>query len=284
VESVDEGSKVVRLPASGPMSAASASGDHDWLDQPTPNGRRDEWSPQRILVVEPDPGLARLLCVALRSRGWVVDPIVDPGWTPGDAIADEYALIILDLNPGPAGETVLLTTLAALASSTAQRVFVISDTEDREWVVRCFNAGVVDYLPKPFVLMELLARIQARMRLPVAPTSLPDHVTRRGGVVIDEWRRTADVGRGPVKLSAREFVLLQYLMSHEGQICSREELMSIAWGLPVDPGRTLVEAYVRRVRVKLGSGVIETVHRRGYAFVGGTRSASRPMRVAVVAP
>jgi DNA-binding response OmpR family regulator len=230
-------------------------------------------SPSRILLVEPDPALARLLCVGLRSRGWTVDPVVGRGWTPSGSATADYALVVLDLAPGTAGETLLLTTLAARPSL---RVIVMSDRRDDEWVVRCFNAGVVDFVAKPFVLVELLARVQARLRPPVAPAPMPDHVVRRSGVSIDMTRRTAELGRGPVKLSNREFVLLEHLMVNEGKVCGREELLS-TWDLPPTSRTNLVESYIRRLRVKLGEEVIATVYGRGYAFVGAT---ARGVRVA----
>jgi DNA-binding response OmpR family regulator len=234
---------------------------------------------QRILVVEEDSRLGRLLCIALRSRGWLVHCVTDVAWAEDEMTADDYALLLLDLKSGVEGESLLHR---ALASRPGQRVMVISDASEKEWIVRCFNAGVVDYLCKPFVVAELLARVQARLRLPAPAAVEPERLTQRGGVTIDLCRHTADLGRGPVRLTNREFVLLEYLMANNGKVFTREELLSSAWGLPFDPSSNLVEVYVRRLRVKLGDDVIETVHRKGYVFAGTAAAAGAVMDATVV--
>jgi two-component system OmpR family response regulator len=260
------------------LGAEPDEGTLVWLGH-DPDDPRDDWPHQRILVVERDPALSRLLCIGLRSRGWIAHPMTPEGWSPDHVRDNDYALVLVDLRPNPADETLLLHTLAA---RPGQRVMVMSDTQDKEWTVRCFNAGVVDYLGKPFALVELLARIQTRLRPPALAEPRSEQLLHRGGLTIDVSRRTADCGRGPVKLSNREFVLLEYLMTNEGQVCGREELLSAAWGLSDASSTNLVEAYVRRIRVKLGGGVIATVHRKGYVFVGANRTAGH-VRVRAVA-
>ena len=217
----------------------------------------------RLLVIEEDGRLGRLLCTALRSRGWVVHCVTDVAWVEDALMADEYALVLVDVSRSVEGETLVHR---AISARPGQRVIVISDSADKEWIVRCFQAGVVDYLSKPFVVAELLARVQARLRFP-APTMVePERITRRGGLTMDFCRHTADAGRGAVRLTNREFVLLEYLVSNPGKVLSREEVLCRAWGLAFDPTSNLVEVYVRRLRVKLGDDLVETVHRKGYIF------------------
>jgi DNA-binding response OmpR family regulator len=259
------------------VSAMDMRTVRDWEDigangDPTPSADPRDLTPaQRILVIEADQRLGRLLCVALRSRGWVVHCVTDASWADDELTADEYALVLLDIAPGIDGEGLLHS---ALSARSGQRVMVISDSPDKHWIVRCFNAGVVDYLCKPFVIAELLARVNARLRLPApAQAEKMDRVTRRGGLTMDFCRHTGDVGRGPVRLTNREFVLLEYLASNAGRVFSREELLSSAWGLPFDPTSNLVEVYVRRLRMKLGDDIIETVHRKGYIW-GGAAAGS----------
>jgi two-component system, OmpR family, response regulator len=189
--------------------------------------------------------------------------VTDVAWAEDELMADHYALVLLDLSPGIEGETLLHR---ALSARPGQRVIVISDSSDKQWIVRCFNAGVVDYLSKPFVVAELLARVQARLRFPAPMVAEPDRITRKGGLTMDLCRHTADAGRGAVRLTNREFVLLEYLVSNPGKVLSREEVLSNAWGLAFDPTSNLVEVYVRRLRVKLGDDLVETVHRKGYVF------------------
>jgi two-component system OmpR family response regulator len=227
----------------------------------------------RVLVIEPDQRLGRLLLTALRSRGWLVHCVTDVAWVEDEVNADDYALVLLDVAPGVEGETALHT---ALSARPGQRVMVISDGQDKEWVVQCFNAGVIDYLAKPFVVAELVARVNARLRMPALHSRKAERVARRGGVTLDFCWHTGDVGRGPVRLTNREFLLLDYLTTNAGRVHSREELLTSAWGLAFDPASNLVEVYVRRLRLKLGDDVIETVHRKGYT-VGAN---ARPMGAA----
>jgi DNA-binding response OmpR family regulator len=219
----------------------------------------------RILVIEPDERLRRLILVALRSRGWRVRCVTDLAWVEDELDADDYALVLLDVPPGVESEHLLHT---ALSARPGQRVMVISESQDKDWIVRCFNAGVVDYLAKPFVVAELIARVHARMRTGASNPQKRERVTRRGGITLDFCRHTGDVGRGPVTLSNREFLLLDFLAMNQGRVHSREELLTSAWGLPYNPASNLVEVYVRRLRVKLGEDVIETVHRKGYTIGG----------------
>ncbi len=196
--------------------------------------------------------------------------VTDAAWAEDALGADEYALIVLDLIAGVEGEALLH---AALSARAGQRVMVLSDCEDKQFIVRCFNAGAVDYLSKPFVVAELLARVQARLRVGAPGPQQAERVTRRGGVTLDFCRHTGDVGRGPVRLTGREFLLLDFLAANHGRVHSREELLSAAWGLPFDPASNLVEVYVRRLRLKLGEDIIETVHRKGYT-IGGLASST----------
>jgi DNA-binding response OmpR family regulator len=263
--------------AGGPHWRGRPAGDQPRLPRAIAARAERPLSAHRILVVEPDERLGRLLCTALRSRGWAVDCLGDAAPVEDAVTGDGYALVLIDLLPGIESESLLHT---ALSAQPGQRVIVISDSPDKQWIVQCFNAGVVDYLCKPFVLAELLARVHARLRLPAPAVARPERVSKRGGVTLDFCRHTGDIGRGPVRLTAREFVLLDYLATNGGRVHTREELLSSAWGLPFDPASNLVEVYVRRLRLKLGEDVIETVHRKGYTI---GRSATEVDRVSFLA-
>jgi DNA-binding response OmpR family regulator len=142
-----------------------------------------------------------------------------------------------------------------------QAVIVLSCLTDTMSKVQCFEMGANDYLPKPFVLDELLARIKARIR----DRSLPNpHMLTTPKVVLDPVRQEADAGTGPVRLTRRESMLLAELMQHAGSTVSKERLLSSVWGYSFYPESNVVDVYVRRLRAKLDPDVISTVRGVGY--------------------
>jgi DNA-binding response OmpR family regulator len=173
-----------------------------------------------------------------------------------------YELVVLDLLlPSIDGVTVLQELME---SRPSQRVLVLSALSDVETKVRCLESGASDYVSKPFSLAELVARIRARLR---QPASGPDQrVLCLRGVTLDLMRRVADSGDGPVALSEREFLLLEYLIRRDGDVCTRQRLLVDVWGYSFDPGSNVVDVCVGRLRAKLGGDVIETVRNVGYRF------------------
>jgi DNA-binding response OmpR family regulator len=177
------------------------------------------------------------------------------------ALTGSYGLVVLDLlMPGTSGTSVLEQTMARRPH---QPVLILSALSDIETKVRCFNLGASDYLTKPFALVELLARIRAQLRGSGAPSELRMNA---GAIMLDIQRRLADSGEGPVPLSGRELLLLQHLMTHEGEVCTREEILADVWGCSFDTGTNVVDVYIGRLRSKLGSLIIETVRNVGYCL------------------
>jgi DNA-binding response OmpR family regulator len=173
-----------------------------------------------------------------------------------------YELVVLDLLlPGRDGVSVLRDLMEARPE---QRVLILSALSDVGSKVECLELGASDYLPKPFALAELVARIRARLRQPAAGPD--ERVLRRGGVTLDLVRRVADAGGGEVVLSEREFLMLRNLMTRAGDVCTRQRLLEEVWGYGFDPGSNVVDVCVGRVRAKLGPEVIETVRGVGYRF------------------
>jgi DNA-binding response OmpR family regulator len=214
----------------------------------------------RVLVVDDEPRIVSFVSRALASEGLTVDRAYDGVRALELARRGRYELVILDLLlPGLDGVSVLQ---GIIESRPEQRVLVLSALSDVESKVRCLELGASDYLPKPFALAELVARVRARLRQPPAP-SVPRSLIA-GRLSLDLVGRTADAGTGPVRLSEREFLLLQHLMRREGEVCTREELLAEVWGLSFDPGSNVVDVYVGRLRSKLGADLIETVRNVGY--------------------
>ncbi|HET7235321.1 MAG TPA: response regulator transcription factor [Actinomycetota bacterium] len=216
----------------------------------------------RVLVVDDEPRIADFVSRALTAEGFRVDAAPDGVRGLELARSGRYELVVLDLLlPGRDGVSVLRELMDARPE---QRVLVLSALSDVRSKVECLELGASDYLPKPFALAELVARIRARLR---QPASGPDErFLRRGGVTLDLVRRVADAGTGPVVLSEREFLMLRNLMLRSGDVCSRQRLLEEVWGFGFDPGSNVVDVCVGRVRAKLGPEVIETVRGVGYRF------------------
>lgn len=216
----------------------------------------------RVLVVDDEPRIVSFVSRALSAEGFQVDGVHDGIRALELAKTGRYELVVLDLLlPHLNGISVLRDLLE---SRPDQRVLVLSALSDVETKVRCLEFGASDYLSKPFSLAELIARVRARLRQPSAG---PRHrVLRGGGLTLDLTRRVVEAEGRHITLSEREFLLLEYLMRQDGEVCSREHLLSEVWGYSFDPGSNLVDVCVGRLRSKLGGDVIETVRNVGYRF------------------
>jgi len=125
--------------------------------------------------------------------------------------------------------------------------------------------GAVDYLPKPFAIAELIARVRRRIEDRIPPP--PPRWLEAGAMRLDLQRRVLLVEGQEVSLSHREFILMGHLMRRAGEVCTRDELLADVWGYSCDPGSNVVDVCVRRLRSKLERGAIETVRNVGYSFV-----------------
>jgi two-component system, OmpR family, copper resistance phosphate regulon response regulator CusR len=215
----------------------------------------------RILIVEDEARIAAFLAKAFEAEGFHVDLAEDGERGLVRALAGNYDLVILDLLlPGRDG-------LEALRELQRQRsglpVLILSARSDLPTKLRGFELGAVDYVAKPFSLDELLARARVQLRA----ARIPDEgtVIRVGRLALDLARRQARVGETVADLSDREFRLLHFLVEHEGQVISRERLLSEIWGYDFDPRSNVVDVCVRRLRRRLGPDApIETVRNAGY--------------------
>ena len=138
----------------------------------------------------------------------------------------------------------------------------MSARTDLRTKLKGFELGATDYVPKPFSLDELIARIRAHLRRGASGDA---NVVRVGRLTLDLARRRASLEDRSADLSDREFRLLHHLALHPGEIVSRERLLAEVWGYHFDPGSNVVEVCVRRLRKKLGPAApIETIRHAGY--------------------
>jgi DNA-binding response OmpR family regulator len=217
----------------------------------------------RVLVVEDDESIGRLVTRALASDGHDTERVSTGPEGLAAALANDFELVILDLLlPGMCGGEVL----ERLVQERPEKpVLVLSAVSEIGARVAALEAGAADFLAKPFAVAELLARVRARLRWRAAGTA--SGTLRAGPVVLDLRRRRARVNGADLALPQREFMLLLHLMSRPGQVCTRRELLADVWGLQFNPGSNVVDVYVRRLRGKLDRpDRIETVRHVGYAF------------------
>ena len=215
----------------------------------------------RVLVVDDEPRIVSFVSRALEAEGIGVDVAYDGAQALELAAARRYDLVVLDLLlPKVDGVTVLRRLLS---DRPEQRVLVLSAISSIDSKVECLDLGATDYLPKPFAVRELVARVRAGLRQPGAPP-LP-RVMTAGRLELDLLRRRARVGEADwVALSEREFLVLQHLMRRDGEICTKQEMLDEVWQYSFETSSNVVEVYIGRLRSKLGAAVIQTVRSVGY--------------------
>ena len=214
----------------------------------------------RLLLVEDDPELSRSLKRALSEAGYVVDHARDglEGHYLGDT--EPYDAVVLDLGlPELDGVTVLERWRKA---GRNMPVLILTARDRWSDKVAGFDAGADDYVAKPFITEELLARLRALLRRAAGQASAE---LECGPLRIDTRGARVTVGGAPVKLTSLEYRLLQYLAHHKGRVVSRTELVEHLYDQDFDRDSNTIEVFVGRLRKKLGVDVIQT--RRGLGYV-----------------
>lgn len=215
----------------------------------------------RILIVDDEPHIVSLVSRAVHAEGYEAVGADDGPEALEIALAGEIDLIVLDVGlPTMDGFDVLRELRGSGDTTPVIMLTARSGTSD---TIEGLDAGASDYVPKPFAVAELMARVRSRLRDSAA--SAPTTLTR-GGVTLDILGRRATVDGRDVELSSREFALAEQFMRNPGDVLTREVLLSRVWGLDFDPGSNVVDVYVRYLRAKLGADHIVTVRGEGYRW------------------
>ncbi len=222
----------------------------------------------RILIIEDEEKMARMLARVLREEGYAVETVGDGRTGLSRALDDSFDLLLVDwMLPERSGVQIVRGLRAAEVSTPVMMLTARDQVEDR---VEGLDSGADDYLPKPFALPELLARVRALTRRAQGGGATPEAAIRVGDITLDPVRHVVRKGDERIDLTAKEFSLLATLMQRPGQVFSRSVLLDTVWGVPGEVSTSVVELYVSYLRRKLdgdgGPSRIRTVRGVGYTF------------------
>jgi len=218
----------------------------------------------RILIIEDDPELAANLSAGLKDAGYTVAHAAN-GETGLDIAAHEKfdAMIVDRMLPKCDGLSVI-STLRGKDNHTP--VLILSALDQVDDRVTGLRAGGDDYLPKPYALSELLARLEALLRR--KDSSGAATKLRAGDLEMDLLTRSVTRGGKEIDLQPREFTLLEYLIRHAGQVVTRTMLLEGVWDFHFDPQTNVIDVHISRLRQKIDKGfphaMLQTVRGAGY--------------------
>ena len=214
----------------------------------------------RVLLVEDEERLANTIAKGLRREGMAVDVVLDGAAALDKTAMNLYDVVVLDRNlPKVHGDDVCRELVRRECLSRILMLTAAGSIKDR---VTGLEIGADDYLPKPFALAELVARIRAlsRRAVPAVPPIL-----ERGDIVLDPAKHVAQRQGRDLNLTKKEFGVLEVLLSAEGRVVSAEELLEKAWDENADPFTNVVRVTIMTLRRKLGEPpLIETIAGVGY--------------------
>ncbi len=222
----------------------------------------------RILVAEDDPDIASLLALYLQKAGFEAD-VVSSGRevvprirkTPPD-------LLLLDLMlPGVDGLEVCRAVRSDQNTASIPIIMVTAKGEESDRIVG-LELGADDYITKPFSPGEVVARVRALLRRTTRSGPAESRLVY-GPIIVDIDRHLVRIDHSEIKLTAKEFLLLQYLMQHRGRVLSRDLLLTDVWGYSYTGGTRTVDVHVRRLREKVPflEEALVTVKQFGYKLM-----------------
>jgi DNA-binding response OmpR family regulator len=222
-------------------------------------------SHMRVLVVEDEKKTASFIRKALQAEGFAVDVLHDGAEALSAVATTPFDVVVLDVMlPGRDGLSVVRQMREKRIGLPVLLLTARGEVSEK---VEGLNAGADDYLPKPFALEELVARVRALGRR----TGEAKTVTLRvGDLTLNTVTRTAQRGEKSIELAPREYLLLEYLMRSAGRICGRMAIVEKVWDYDFDPGTNLVDVYIKRLREKIDadfeSKLLQTVRGVGYVM------------------
>ncbi len=231
----------------------------------------------RILIVEDEARIAAFLEKGLKANGFATLVSGEGRQAMRLVGSGSFDLVILDLGLPDVDGLEVLEELRRRDRRVP--VIILTARDSLTDTVTGLEGGADDYIAKPFRFEELLARVRVRLRGMHAPE---ETFLAAGSTALDLRTRQAIVNGEQVELTAREFALAEIFFRHQGQVLSREQLLSHVWGYDYDPGSNVVDVYVGYLRKKLGKDRIASVRGMGYRLDPDSVARARGGRVLVI--
>jgi DNA-binding response OmpR family regulator len=222
-----------------------------------------------VLVVEDDADIAQLLVHYLDKAGFATEVATSGRDGLAALSARPPDLLILDLMlPQVDGLEVCRLTRSNEATAAIPIIMLTARAEESDRIVG-LELGADDYLAKPFSPNELVARVRALLRRAKRASPLAGSASAYGPITVDAGQHTVSVAGVEVALTAKEFLLLEYLLQHRGRVLSRDLLLTDVWGYRYTGGTRTVDVHVRRLREKLPllATALVTVKQFGYKLL-----------------
>jgi len=224
---------------------------------------------RRVLIVEDHPDIAHLVAHYLGRAGFASEIMASGRDALASILNDPPALVILDLMlPQMDGLEICRAVRAHPATAAMPLIILTARGEESDRIVG-LELGADDYIAKPFSPNELVARVRALLRRADRAAGAQPGVRRYGPIVLDPDAHTVTLDGRPVSLTAKEFLLLDYLLQHRGRVLSRDLLLTDVWGYRYTGGTRTVDVHVRRLREKLPvlAEALVTVKQFGYKLL-----------------
>ena len=222
----------------------------------------------QILVVEDDPDIAQLIGHYLEKAGHAVEVLASGKAVMPKVRRNPPDLVVLDLMLPELDGLMICQAMRTDPQTAAIPIIMVTARGEEADRITGLELGADDYVTKPFSPKELAARVTALLRRAARPATAGG-ILRYGPIAIDADRHAVTVSGEEVRLTAKEFLLLQYLLQHRGRVLSRDLLLTDVWGYQYTGGTRTVDVHIRRLREKMPvlTDAIETVKQFGYKLV-----------------
>lgn len=220
---------------------------------------------KKILVVDDEAGIREIIQFNLENAGFEVD-CASSAEEALEKLSPEHSLILLDVMMSGMSGFQMAEVLRKEKNNQIPVIFLTAKTDQND-LLTGFSAGGDDYIPKPFSINEVIARVRAVLKRTERVVESKSDMIEAGAVRIDVTRKEVFVGGEPVVFSKKEFEVLTLLASHPGQIYSREDIINELWkDAPYVLDRT-VDVHIARIRSKLGNCKNYIVNRTGFGYI-----------------